>query len=143
MTRTDLLDLAERVEAGSGADDNLDRDVALATGLVEVPHPFPDPDRIYSEYRRRNPDGSHSTGSFYVMINRVSSSLDAVEALRERLLPGSVITVKAVTDYVTCSVSYAGRWSSIPARRAEGAAPTEPRARLAALLRAYAETVGG
>lgn len=68
------------------------------------------------------------------------TSLDAVEALRERLLPGSRVEIIQDAE---------GRWGAAVRRdlvdpcHGESLASEEPRARLAALLRACAETAGG
>lgn len=61
-------------------------------------------------------------------------SIDATEALRERLLPGSLIGIDAMQGG-----ALAGLWPhGLRGGCIEGRAPTEPAARLAAILRAVA-----
>ena len=136
-TKSELLALAERVEAGTGADTDLDRDIALATGLEEIRSDYDHtPERLYSQYRRYDEHGNSDTGAFYVMIGRVTSSVDAVEALRERLLPESRMQVVLIKDYVSCGISFGGPPEY--SKNLQTSAKTEPRGRVAALLRAYA-----
>lgn len=102
-TPDELLRLAERVEQGSGVDDRLRRDLVAALDIAFA-------------------DG-----------REVLTSLDAVEALRLRLLPMKHELTSRLVD---------GTWTaiiSVPGYRANyGDASTEARARLAALLRAVA-----
>lgn len=111
-SKSELLALAERVEAGTG------RDVPLHSDIANAVWPAPD------------------TGHFL-------TSVDAVEALRERLLPEMWICITAPTSAV-------GKWDSCigpPELHSEdmwyGLAKDEPRCRLAALLRAYAGGMQG
>ncbi len=75
--------LAERVEAGSGSDRELDAAIAQAVlGLTHDGRPEP-----YRRWMRKDPDGAIMYGSDVVMIRRFTDSLDAAVALVERALP--------------------------------------------------------
>ncbi|MGO4337843.1 hypothetical protein AB4037_23280 [Labrys sp. KB_33_2] len=116
MTNPDeLLRLAERVEAGSGNDRTLDGDIS----------------EVF------NPDGwkpQFIRGQAWMY----SSSIDAVDRLRLRLLPGSQYTISTTNN---CAAHV---WlDHLTEYDHAGHAETAPRAFLAALLRAHAETVGG
>lgn len=106
MTSTTLLDLAQRVEAGSGADTQIDHEIRSSRELDFPPKPW-----------------------------NYTSSIDATEALRARLLPGSVLGSILQNEGWQATV-----WlhAGVVTPYFGGDAPTEPRARLAAILRAYA-----
>jgi len=67
---------------------------------------------------------------------KITSSIDAVEALRERVLPGTWIRVVATSNGMLAEINKALSIGS-------ATAATEPRARLAAFLRALASTQEG
>lgn len=66
-------------------------------------------------------------------VVELTTSIDDVEALRERLLPGSLISSSNTKGDWIVNV-----WASIALGLRSGRAKTEPRGRLAALLRAVA-----
>lgn len=127
MTPETLLSLADRVCAGDGPDRELDALVFQAVGdgvLMRGP-------KLGWEWRAKN------FGPWSVMP-ALTSSLDAVEALRVRMLPGSRLR--------TMQMSYGGEWYvditfADPANQNVFGAHSlsEPRARLAAILRALAQ----
>ena len=109
--KAELLALAERVEAGSGSDLILRAEVFKA-----LPRE-------------------------YWLDMDITRSIDAVEELRERLCPDMWVCITAPTSPV-------GKWDACigpPELHSEvmwyGLAKTEPLARLAAVLRAYADGV--
>lgn len=110
-TPDELLRLAERVEQGS-QDPNIERSIDTLVVSESSPDDIP-------SWLRQQP--------------RYLTSLDAVEALRERLLPGSFLIVQheTPTQWRVALHMEDVRWEQVTA-------PTEARARLAALLRAVA-----
>lgn len=104
----ELLRLAERVEQGSGTDFRLSCDLAKATSVYEVGDPL--------------------------------ISLDAVEVIRATLLPGWMIEVKQYSDGYYADLFDPENFEpdTVGHKPVCGEAPTEARARLAALLRAVA-----
>lgn len=114
-TPDELLRLAERVEQGSGYDQALRNDLIKALGVT-------------------------------IHMGPILASIDAVEALRLRLLPGSTPEGGQRADgswFAYCTVPSAKKYEGERIWTTRGAkAPTEPRSRLAALLRAVAGKEG-
>lgn len=125
---TTLRALADRVERGAQTTE-LNEAVALATGwrLVAQPNGIPD---MWGA-----PDGVH----FWRTPPRILSSLDAIEALRERELPGYAVGSHTWNDGFVCRLFRPGRDASLTSVFA----PTRCAAELAALLRAIAAKVEG
>lgn len=125
---TDLIELAERCERGSGADRELDADIAMAVlGLTHDGRPEP-----YRNYTRTDADGFQVTGADTVMVRPYTISLDATVALLERVLPGWMWSVSASGNSwatVTGPPNRVGYWTS-------GHPKSPARALLAATLRA-------
>ncbi|WP_448955819.1 hypothetical protein [Labrys neptuniae] len=143
-SRDDLLGLADRVASGSGQDRELDAEVCIAlqyagssVQLTGVCSSSVTQDLIAGRF----PNGIIT----YKLTPALTSSIDAVEVLRERILPGSCVEVWQHDEKYVASL-FPGIRSKPESGRikpAYGQAPTEVRARLAALLRAYAATWQG
>lgn len=129
-----LSSIIARVESGSGADPALDQEICIALQYVpiapwainirasedsSVEYDVPERDPHWPNYGQR--------------WCRLTSSVDAVEALRERMLPESGITTTQFSDSYY-SLLFPNPNVSNPFFK--GDAPTEARSRLAALLRA-------
>lgn len=104
-TKAEILSLAERVEAGSGSDLILRAEVFKA-----LPRE-------------------------HWLDMDITISIDAVETLRERLLPGMLITIAHDGTKWFAQIRSTQRFYF------DGVSASEPRARLAAVLRAYADGV--
>ena len=132
---SDLQTLANRVEAGSGPDPHLYRDICMSLKCRET-----DPDAI--DFRAIEGDEPHFSYRIGDQVynwmggDPLTRSIDAVEALRKRLLPDSTVANISEdrgqfwqsTIFTTAGNEYVS----------EGYNIGEPRARLAALLRAIA-----
>lgn len=117
--KAELLALVERVESGSGSDFKVN--AAAAANAAKL---FAD---LYAAL------GDVAKGPRAVVL---LTSVDAVEALRERLLPESAVFVEVVPDRPCwCGIRIGDNDEN------EAYAATEPLARLAAVLRAYADGV--
>jgi len=141
MSKSELLKLAERVEAGSGEDRDLDIAILRVFNPDHVMFEDVSPDTsitftdIGSEWKW---NAFYRNGGVSIPFQKACSSLDAVEALRERLLPGSEYAISMANN---CAAHvWLDHFTNCDH---VGHAETAPRAFLAALLRAYAETVGG
>lgn len=127
-----LREIAGRIEAGESGPE-IDRAVAEARGLTVTET------RIAAGYPavglktvvRVN---SEAVPDVMVDLLPVSTSLDASEALRVRLLPGWKVARIDESAVWTVTLSLPG-W---PYTSKDATAPTEPAARTAATLRAYA-----
>ena len=129
---TDLIALAERVEAGTGEDRALDAEVAVIGGWQKRVPTIPDPIVGLEPYWRA------PAGNGYGDCPKFTSSLDAVVSLAEEMLPGWHWKIERFSDgwYVDGRPMLARP----PEQRQWDAsihqASTECRARLAAILRA-------
>lgn len=130
-TPDELLRLAERVEIVHGGDRHMDTEICIALQYTGsgVPAVSVEPSVLGHGYIAGHfPNGLHS-----VETPPLTSSLDAVEALRQRLLPGSSVFVEVFDNGSKwCGLRIGDDDSN------EASASTEARARLAALLRAVA-----
>lgn len=81
-----IEELIGRVEAASGPDRALDRDIAVATGVLHVDASREEGRQLY----RIENDGSWTFGGLgdNILIRPVTASVDAALALIERGLPG-------------------------------------------------------
>lgn len=136
-----LHDLADRAEAGSGPDRELDSEIYWHAVCATHPQ-YRERDgvrQINLAHSSREPDWRP-----YAEANMpgVTWSIDAVEALRMRLLPHVDVEVWRSPDSVGCTI-----WLETPEGEdgsiGHSACATESRARLAALLRAIAGGVDG
>jgi hypothetical protein len=127
--RADLLALAERVEAGSGKDRNLDADIFQRLGgpdweraLIRVAEPCGCPEDQAIDYARSRHSPDYTV------------SLDAAVALLGRVLPGWSWQAGA-----TVGAGAVARIAQDGLRRSDGVASSPARALLAATLRALAQ----
>lgn len=126
---TDLKELLSRVEAASGPDREIDRDLWLAFGLY--------PPAIEDIGRYDDPS-SGCTGGVIYSADHLSASLDAAVALVEKMLPLSTRHIRWYGQDRVASVLLIPHFRSFPysgaAKEVSGA--TEPLALCAALLTA-------
>lgn len=141
MTKTEtLLALAARVEAGETGRE-LDAEIFVALGWVPSEAALvggTEPILMVT-----HPD--HVGGTHTPL--KITTSLDAIAALTERVLPGHYIEVSGPRKYLNIPTPVPNYWKAVLSSGQHGFsgvdwiawAPTEPAARLAALLRALAE----
>ncbi|MGO4334243.1 hypothetical protein AB4037_04980 [Labrys sp. KB_33_2] len=132
-----LFSFADRASRLSGSDPSLDRDICLSLRYLDGCM-FADWLVVLPDHRLSSANGSHRAEP-----DALTASVDAVERLRQCLLPGSRLNVRSLDgalEQFQCQVRY-----GLDADEAGKAvvAGSEPCARLAALLHAFANSTLG
>jgi hypothetical protein len=141
MTPEGLEGLLSRVEGARGEDQQLERDILVALGVV-----FEDPARPSMDFPGRGAlyyiapdDGARVYGGLgdYTIIRPITASVDAALALIERAWTGAYWRVARLTPGAA-DAEGAPYWATVgpPSAQEAGVAATAPLALIAALLNA-------